>query len=522
MKTEPLTITALAKLISYEAVKPRSYFKKLFDAIDSREKLEQAIIKAHGDLAQTAQNDALRKLLDYSKHYFEPTTYDYPQDDTYELKNATEHAIETLTKWADKIEDAIKAKEKTTGFNRFIHRSVSALATRLNKIDDLGVRKNHFEIASYKINAAFFEYNWQTQEVIKAALAKISAELGITDAMIEIGEGTVSTPQSSGVSLPLEITHACQSIDNIYMHFDQKTKKLDSIYIAQLKRLFVALKRRLSSIEKLSTRYNYMSKARSAINKHIKAYDEDFIALVTNDLVILKDDQARQYKNKQYGSKVILRNTTKDSKTHLKLSIKDAKQIFEEVESEMIKQMQQSRYQSWAKLCLSICLLTGRRIYEVCVTGRFGVVNAHTMEMAGIAKQKNDEDRENKSIEFKVFANANLILQAINALRKLKDFNAYGDDYAKFHKGSGTPLRSALAPQRDNQVAMICNPAVTIKLLPKSMRQIYAAMLKYEIEQAKPNESDNFYDFELAKHLGHDAERDIDTVQSYKDIVIHD
>ena len=54
------------------------------------------------------------------------------------------------------------------------------------------------------------------------------------------------------------------------------------------------------------------------------------------------------------------------------------------------------------------------------------------------------------------------------------------------------------------------------------MRQLYAAMLKYEIEQAKPNESDNYYDFELAKHLGHDAERDIDTVQSYKDIVIHD
>jgi hypothetical protein len=47
-------------------------------------------------------------------------------------------------------------------------------------------------------------------------------------------------------------------------------------------------------------------------------------------------------------------------------------------------------------------------------------------------------------------------------------------------------------------------------------------MVKYEIEQAKPNESDNFYDFELAKHLGHHAERDIETIQSYKDIVIYD
>jgi hypothetical protein len=113
-------------------------------------------------------------------------------------------------------------------------------------------------------------------------------------------------------------------------------------------------------------------------------------------------------------------------------------------------------------------------------------------------------------------------MQAINILREIKDFSVFNGEYNKFDKSTGTPLRVALNPQRENQVAMICSPAITIKLLPKSMRQLYAAMLKYGIEQAKPNESDNFYDFELAKHLGHDAERDIDTVQSYKDIVIHD
>ena len=135
--------------------------------------------------------------------------------------------------------------------------------------------------------------------------------------------------------------------------------------------------------------------------------------------------------------------------------------------------------------------------------------------------QKNDDDKENKSIEFKVFTNSHLIMQAIKVLREIKDFTVYGDDYRKFDKSTGTPLRVALHPQRDTQVAMICSPAVTIKLLPKSMRQLYAAMVKYEIAQAKPNESDNFYDFELAKHLGHDAERDIETVQSYKDIVVY-
>jgi hypothetical protein len=54
------------------------------------------------------------------------------------------------------------------------------------------------------------------------------------------------------------------------------------------------------------------------------------------------------------------------------------------------------------------------------------------------------------------------------------------------------------------------------------MRQFYAAMLKFDIQKQQPNESDNFYDHELAKHLGHNAETDIETVQSYKDIVIHD
>ncbi|MBK2124830.1 protelomerase family protein [Fangia hongkongensis] len=603
-----ISVTSLGKLIAFEAVKERSYFKKIFDEITPREKLEHAIIKAHGELTQTDQNNALRKLLEFSKHYFEPTTYHYPENDTHELKEATEHSIEVLTKWANKIEEALKEKKATSGFNRFIHRSVSALATRLNKIEDLGVRKEHFKIASYKINEAFFEYSYLTQDTIKKALAKISTELGVTDAIISVGEGLGNAiPQSTGVSLPLEIKHTTQIIGNIYNEFDHKTKKLENHHLATLKRVILSLKKRLCSIEKLDTRYNYLTKAKSAINKYIKGFDEEFVAIVHNDLAALRDEQAMQYKNNQYQTKVTLRNKTGDSYklalmtslkdnpsddtiyveilsngdiayklntpshvikdgiitaddfketvimpkrnkiedfnaikeqiihviaergktykkslTHLKLNIKDAQQIFDDVESEMIKQMQPARYQSWSKLCLSICLLTGRRIYEVCVTGNFEVINAHTMKITGLAKQKTDEDRENKSIEFKTFSNANLILQAITILRDIKDFSVYGDDYRKFDKATSTPLRSALSPQRENQVAMITNPAVTIKLLPKSMRQLYAAMLKYQFQLQKPNESDNYYDHELAKHLGHDAERDIETVQSYKDIVIYD
>ncbi len=522
MTTKNITPTALGKMIAAETLKDRSYLKEIFDRVESFELLNQGIIKALGFLGQVEQDEASKKLTSYVRHYFAPTTYDYPENDTYELKSATEHAIEVLTKWADKIDAAVKAKEPIKGFNRYIHRSVAALATRLNKIEDAGVRKTHFQIASYKVNRAFFEYGYVTQDTIKQALAKISAELGVTDAIISVGEGSTKSLQASGVSINVEIKHTNQIIGNIYNHFDQKTKKLDGVYIAQLKRAINALKTRISTIEKQATRYDYMSQARVGISKYVKGFDEDFAALVHNDLALLKDEQAMQYKNNQYKAKVVLRNTTENSKTHLKLNIKDAKQIFEDVESEMINQMQPSRYQSWAKICICVSLLTGRRIYEICVTGDFEVVNAHTMKMIGIAKQKNDEDRENKSIEFKVFANSHLIMQAINILREIKDFSVYDDDYRKFNKATNTTLRTALTPQRDNQVAMICNPAVTIKLLPKSMRQLYAAMVKYEIEQAKPNESDNFYDFELAKHLGHDAERDIETIQSYKDIVIHD
>ena len=180
--------------------------------------------------------------------------------------------------------------------------------------------------------------------------------------------------------------------------------------------------------------------------------------------------------------------------------------------------MQSSRYQSWAKLALAICMLTGRRIYEVCVTGNFALVNHNTLRMTGMAKQKNDLDAQNRSIDFTVYADANLLLWAIQTLRELKDFSIYNNDYEKFRKGTSTPLRHAVAGPKK----MIEMDAITIHLQPKMMRQFYAAKLKYDIAQRTPGESDNFYDHELAKHLGHNADTDIETVQSYKDIVITD
>ena len=177
--------------------------------------------------------------------------------------------------------------------------------------------------------------------------------------------------------------------------------------------------------------------------------------------------------------------------------------------------MQKSRYQSWGKLCLSICMLTGRRIYEVCVIGKFEVVDNYMMRMTGIAKQKSEDT--DKSIRFKTFTNSNLIAQAIQTLRTIKDFDKYGRNYEQFRRSTSSNLSSMLK----SGTSMIQHKAIKIELKPKTMRQIYVAMLKYEIKQNAPNESDNYYDAEIAKQLGHDAVRDIETVQSYKDIVVY-
>jgi hypothetical protein len=221
MATINTTPTALGKMIAAETLQDRSYLKEIFDSVESHELLNQGIIKALGFLGQVEQDEAAKKLTSYVRHYFAPTTYEYPKNDTYELKNATEHTIKVLTKWADKIDTAVKAKEPIKGFNRYIHRSVAALATRLNKIEDVGVRKNHFQIASYKVNQAFFEYGYVTQDTIKQALAKISAEMGVTDAIISVGDESTEAPQASGVSINVEIKHTNQIIGNIYNHFDR-------------------------------------------------------------------------------------------------------------------------------------------------------------------------------------------------------------------------------------------------------------------------------------------------------------
>jgi len=53
----------------------------------------------------------------------------------------------------------IQATCNELGFNRFIHRSVAALAKKLAHIEPLELRQQYFTIAAYKITHAFIEYS---------------------------------------------------------------------------------------------------------------------------------------------------------------------------------------------------------------------------------------------------------------------------------------------------------------------------------------------------------------------------
>ena len=503
----------LAKLLFVEAQQPRSNMKAILDLAEDRLTAERAIAVAHNSLSKQGHTDAIKKLLHYRNHYFPATEHHYPKSVEFDLKAVTEHSIAILSKWANEIEQAMMHRKPHTGFNRFIHRSVAALAKKVAQIEPLTLRQEYFTIAAYKINEAFMEHSSTVQSIIGSAIAKICAEMGVTDALLRLHEQKNDYfYRSSGVSLPLEIQNLCQVIDSAYQHYTEKTGILPSIYKAQIARVISSTQYRLAGVENMDTRYDYLSKAKNAVEKHIASYHENFVAIALHYLADLKDKQATEYrKNRNRAAKA-------NNKAKIQLNLEQAKTLFADVTAEMIQQMQPSRYQSWAKLALAICLLTGRRIYEVCVTGNFALVNHNTLRMTGMAKQKNDLDAQNRSIDFRVYADANLLLWAIQTLRELKNFSIYNNDYEKFRKGTSTPLRHAVAGPKK----MIEMDAITIRLQPKMMRQFYAAKLKYDIAQRTPGESDNFYDHELAKHLGHNADTDIETVQSYKDIVIVD
>lgn len=504
---------SLANELVKSAKSDRSYFKRLVKDHDQKT-INKAIIEAHGRI----QNDdhALEKLMSFSRHInIEFAKNDLPDA----IKSVLDDRLKTIDKWVNEINKAIASKQSPKRYNRFIFNSTASLVKSVQKLNI----ENKGEVLKSLLSIIEEHYrneHHQTKNIISNALGKITSELGTLDALASIERGSKSEKQATGLSLKIEIELLQERINAIYeQHYDKTENSIKSIYKAHLRNACLNLKNKIMDIENLTTRYHYLSQSKNAIKKHFSSYPVEFMMIVGESADLLQDPKATLYRKLEYGTKLANRNSTEKSITHLSLRYDDAKKIFDDIESEMINQMEASRYQSWTKLALCIALLTGRRLFEVCVTGDFTVLSAHTMKMSGLAKQKNEYDAQNREIEFKVYANANLINKAINTLRNLKDFN--GMDYTTFNKLTSMVRRSLVPDGDSKKKPLIESSAITIKLLPKTLRQIYAAMLRYETESAEPHKADGFYDQQIAKHLGHDAETDISTVQSYKDIVIY-
>lgn len=263
----------IASMLFKEAQLDRSNLKAIFDLSADQLTLEQAIAIAHNSLSKHDHPDAIRKLLNFRNHYFSPIEYDYPDNDQHKLQEITQHSITIIQKWGDEIEKAIndkKDQKQYKGFNRFIHRSVAALAKKLGKIEPLETRQQYFLISAYKINKAFVEYSNTAQQVIQSAIAKICAQMGVTDALLQLNDQDSDyIYRASGVSLPLEIQNIKRVIDHAYQNYDYVKHDLKSPYKAQIARVISATRQRLSHIQNMDTRYDYLSKAKNAIEKAI-------------------------------------------------------------------------------------------------------------------------------------------------------------------------------------------------------------------------------------------------------------
>ena len=520
---EPIDIYDAARA----AVAGRAKFKSVFDAADDDEQLHRSLRIAHEQLASNGHYEAVQKLLEFQKHYFPDTLYVYSSDD---VKDAVVHCISVITKHGDNMTVALEKKESIKGYLRFIHNSTAALARKIAKLsDDPEVIRSDFNTAIHYINQAVMNYHYVIKNAIDRAIGKVTATLGIVTASIDLDSVTPRAKKISGVNPEIEIKRILKVIGHALSELDVKEGVLHPIQKAHISRTITAARKRLVHIENLETRYNYLSVIKTAILKYIKGTPDDVYAYISAHADTLKDERATAFRKAKYQAKVINRNNTDNSKTFLALTKEQADILLEQAETQMIQQSEPSRYQSWAKLACAISLLTGRRIYEVCITGEFEVVNAHTMKMKGVAKQKNEDDRESKEQTFFVYANAFLIEKAIAALRKTKaidniisstDAETYGYDYNTFKKSCNTALRRAMNPDKPSSKPFFDADFIEIKLLPKSMRQLYAALYRYKLRIENPDKSDNFYDQKLAENLGHNSETDMLTVQSYKDIVI--
>lgn len=318
-------------------------------------------------------------------------------------------------------------------------------------------------------------------------------------------------PEPTLINIDIEVFHIVGVINNALGQINEAKEKgkRSSVYLAHIGRAINNLLYKIKTIDNLHTRYSYISRIKTAINAE---FEGETLEIVKKYTAGLHDEIATRFKKRYYQTKVINRKK-------YTLSASEVDSLIQEAEDEIVRQSDKPR--SWAKLAVCLALVTGRRPYEICKIGVFKVNDSHSMTMSGVAKQKNREDFLSKSVTFPTLINANMVMMGINVLRKRKDFTRF-DDYRAFDKSANTPLRKALFDAGGTYKSILQITTQNIQLTPKMLRQVYAAITKYRLQKQFPRKTDTFYDNKLADILGHNAETDIQTVQSYKDFAVFD
>lgn len=170
--------------------------------------------------------------------------------------------------------------------------------------------------------------------------------------------------------------------------------------------------------------------------------------------------------------------------------------------------------ESYAAVSLGIALLTGRRIYEVCVTGSFMIVRgqAHHVRFSGQAKTR-DAKKANKPYLIPVLIEPKRLVDAVAYLRSLRDFTAY----LPANDADATPRSRAFHDRTAKTLREMCTKhfdQLVEDCTPHDLRKIYA-VIAYDWF-APVDMSVGRYVSEI---LGHN-EGDLATVQSYQDFYL--
>lgn len=170
---------------------------------------------------------------------------------------------------------------------------------------------------------------------------------------------------------------------------------------------------------------------------------------------------------------------------------------------------------SYATLGLAISLLTGRRDYEVFVTGSFTRARnqEHCLRFAGQAKTRNTKKAQ-QAYTIPVLTEPQQILDAIRRLRSMRDFTEYrpgeNTDTAvlpsrRFQDRFGKTIRESCTRHFKSYIPD-CSP--------HDLRRVYA-IIAYDWF-GPPDMSASRY---ISEILGHN-ENDLGTVQSYHDFYL--